>query len=194
MWHTSCMLQNIKHRVTIPCKWSFDFMKSGRFHEIWWISCEIHPKPYKSKWFNQNYSVWWMQERGYEPGFHEILGWFTWNPQDFTWNPRDFKNMSFCVMIKYRSFFRKTKNNSFLNTVNMSAWGHIIAICSSRILECIFVLKWQKCWRLKHLHMYSSILAVMESFYTHKKTANKEYIWEFPKFFLVALPNLSKYG
>ena len=56
-------------------------MKSGGFHGIRWISheirrisCEIHPKPYKSKCFNQNYSVWWMQERGYEPGFHEILG------------------------------------------------------------------------------------------------------------------------
>ena len=49
-------------------------MKSGGFHEIHRISCEIHPKPYKSKCFNQNYSVWWMQERGYDPGFHEILG------------------------------------------------------------------------------------------------------------------------
>ena len=56
-------------------------MKSTRFHEIWWISgeiqrisCEIHPKPYKSKCFNQNYSVWWMQERGYDPRFHEIRG------------------------------------------------------------------------------------------------------------------------
>ena len=49
-------------------------MKSTGFHEIWQISCEIHPKPYKSKCFNQNYSVWWMQERGYDPGFHEIRG------------------------------------------------------------------------------------------------------------------------
>ena len=54
------------------------FLASGSFdftwnpHEIWQISGEIHPKPYKSKCFNQNYSVWWMQERGYDPGFHEI--------------------------------------------------------------------------------------------------------------------------
>ena len=29
---------------------------------------------------------------------------------DFRWNPPDFMNVSFWVMIKYRSFFRKTKN------------------------------------------------------------------------------------
>ena len=134
------------------------FLASGSFdwnqHEIWRISgeirrisCEIHPKPCKSRCFNQNYPVWWMQERGYDPGFHEIWGhsplhappklksfcwniWLykvvggfhvksarfyeihqiSWNLLDFTWNPPDFKIMSFCVMIKYRSFvFRKTK-------------------------------------------------------------------------------------
>ena len=58
-----------------------DFIKSTRFHEIWqisgeiwWISCEIHPKPCESRCFNQNYPVWWIQERGYDPGFHEIWG------------------------------------------------------------------------------------------------------------------------
>ena len=63
-----CGNQNHKHRVTILCKWVFRFhmksagfheirMKSGRFHEIWWISGEIHPKPCKSRCFNQNYPV-----------------------------------------------------------------------------------------------------------------------------------------
>ena len=51
------------------------FLASGLSnYEIRRISGEIHPKPYKSKCFNQNYSVWWMQERGYDPGFHEIRG------------------------------------------------------------------------------------------------------------------------
>ena len=43
-------------------------------HEIWQISGEIHPEPYKFRCFNKNYSVWWMQERGYDLGFHEIWG------------------------------------------------------------------------------------------------------------------------
>ena len=38
------------------------------------ISHEIHPKPYKSKCFSKNSSVWWMQGGGYDLGFHEILG------------------------------------------------------------------------------------------------------------------------
>ena len=130
-------------------------MKSAGFHEI-------HPKPYKIRCFNKNYSVWWVQERGYDLGSHEIWGhspppctppnWrvfvetsdfvrfgvdFTWNPPDFTWNPpdfmdfmvkstrfhveirqiswnppdfTDFMNVSFWVMIKYRSFYRKAKH------------------------------------------------------------------------------------
>ena len=32
------------------------------------------------------------------------------NPADFTWNPPDFMNVSFWVITKYRSFFRKTNN------------------------------------------------------------------------------------
>ena len=52
-------------------------LKSGRFHEIWRISpeiqrisCEIHPKPYKIRYFNKNSSVWGVQGGGYDPGFH----------------------------------------------------------------------------------------------------------------------------
>ena len=96
-----------KHRVTIPCKWSFDFTWNPA--DFTWI----HPKPYKSKCFNQNYSVWWMQERGYDPGFHDFHE-ISWNPLDFTWNPPDFMNVSFWVITKYRSFFRKTKHKDLL--------------------------------------------------------------------------------
>ena len=73
-----------------------DFMKSTRFHpEIWWISpmksgrfhpdftCEIHPN-YKSKCFSKNSSVWWMQGRGYDQGFHEIHQISPWNLADLT--------------------------------------------------------------------------------------------------------------
>ena len=73
-----------------------DFMKSTRFHpEVWWISpmksgrfhpdftCEIHPN-YKSKCFSKNSSVWWMQGRGYDQGFHEIHQISPWNLVDFT--------------------------------------------------------------------------------------------------------------
>ena len=73
-------------------------LKSGRFHEIWWISwnpwnpadfTQISPvkstQNYKSKCFSKNSSVWWMQGGGFHP----------WNPPDFTlksgrfhlWNP-----------------------------------------------------------------------------------------------------------
>ena len=73
-----------------------DFMKSTRFHpEVWWISsmksgrfhpdftCEIHPN-YKSKCFSKNSSVWWMQGRGYDQGFHEIHQISPWNLADLT--------------------------------------------------------------------------------------------------------------
>ena len=55
-----------------------DHHAKAHIHEIRRISGEIHPQPYKIRCFNQNYSVWWMQERGYDPGFHR------WNPLDFT--------------------------------------------------------------------------------------------------------------
>ena len=61
--------------LTIPGNWSFEIwqispVKSGRFHPD--FTCEIHPKPYKSKCFSKNSSVWWMQGGGYDQGFHEI--------------------------------------------------------------------------------------------------------------------------
>ena len=127
-------------------------MKSGGFHEIRWFHMkssrfhEIHPKPYKSKCFNQNYSVWWMQERGYDIGFHEILGHsplpappklksFCWNiwfykvlggfhmkSTRFQVKSAGFQNMSFCVMTKYRSFFRKTKKQKERRHTHTHTW------------------------------------------------------------------------
>ena len=53
---------------------------------------------------------------------------FTWNPHEIhqiSWNPLDFKIMSFCVMIKYRSFvFQKTNQKSFCwNIWFYKVWG-----------------------------------------------------------------------
>ena len=40
-----------------------------------------------------------------------------WNPADFTWNLYEIRriswNVSFCVMIKYRSFFQKTNQKGY---------------------------------------------------------------------------------
>ena len=135
------------------------FLASGLSisHEIRRISCEIHPKPYKSKCFSKNSSVWWMQGGGYDPGFHEILG-HSPSPappktKEFllkhliykvfhvksarfhvksAWNPPDFKIMSFCVMIKYRSVvFRKTKQQC--NEMCLKYW-QCIDLCKAAIL------------------------------------------------------------
>ena len=48
-----------------------------------------------------------------------------WNLLDFMWNPPDVKIMSFCMMIKYRSFvFRKTNQKSFCwNIWFYKVWG-----------------------------------------------------------------------
>ena len=117
------------------------------FHEIHQISpwnpvdfTQISPvkstQNYKSKCFSKNSSVWWMQGGGFHPEIWLI------SPRFHLWNPpkiikasvsaktlqfdecrvgamtKDFKIMSFCVMIKYRSFvFRKT-NQSVYNAQN----------------------------------------------------------------------------
>ena len=112
-------------------------------HEIRRISCEIHPKPYKSKCFNQNYSVWWMQERGYDPGFHETMtpdfmksgviapsmhppNWRVFVETsdfirfwvDFTWNPPDFSWMwAFAWWSSIGLPFERPNINCFLRQV-----------------------------------------------------------------------------
>ena len=42
--------------------------------EIRRISPEIHPQPYKGRYFNKNSLVWGVHGGGYDPGFHEIQG------------------------------------------------------------------------------------------------------------------------
>ena len=64
-----------------------DFMKSARFYgEI----CQI-------SWISWNLPDFMKSAR-----FHGEIHQISW------WNPPDFMNMSFWVMIKYRSFYRKT--------------------------------------------------------------------------------------
>ena len=96
---------------------------------------------YNFGWISQVISGWNLPDFRVKSGrFH---GWnpldftdFTWNPPDFTWNPLDFMdfmksagcheicqiswwnlpdfmNVSFWVMIKYRSFYRKTNKYIF---------------------------------------------------------------------------------
>ena len=68
------------HQIS-PWNWWISPMKSGRFHPD--LTCEIHPN-YKSKCFSKNSSVWWMQGRGYDQGFHEIHQISPWNLADLT--------------------------------------------------------------------------------------------------------------
>ena len=69
---------------------TLDFMKSGV------IAPSMHPPNWRVFVETSDFIRLWVD--------------FTWNPLNFTWNPPDFMNVSFCVMIKYRSFdFRKTK-------------------------------------------------------------------------------------
>ena len=131
-------IKNKKHRVTIPCKWSFDFMKSGGFHmksskfdvkstqnlikenvstktiqfdecrrgamnqdfmKSWVIAPSLHPPNWRVFVETSDFIRFWVD--------------FTWNLPDVRWNPLDpldFMNVSFWVMIKYRSFFRKTNH------------------------------------------------------------------------------------
>ena len=60
---------------------------------------------------------WSFEIRQISPGFHP------WNPADFTWNLPDFMDVSFCVMIKYRSFFRKT-NKRWFSFKRIKAFSH----------------------------------------------------------------------
>ena len=119
MWHAW------KHRVTIPCKWSFEIRIS--FHEI--LGHSPLPAPPKLKSFCWN--IW----------FYKVLG--------------GFQNMSFCVMIKYRSFFRKTKHQSFkwtrcrnIETMNFKLNRNIIVTSvsewtlSTRVTLCVLRPDW----------------------------------------------------
>ena len=114
--------------------WGISPLKSSGFHpEIWWIS------PVKSGGFHPDFTCEIQQS---SPRFHlwnppkiikasvsaKTLQFdeckvgamtkdfikSTWFHMKSAWNPLDFKIMSFCVMIKYRSFiFQKTNQKSF---------------------------------------------------------------------------------
>ena len=83
-----------------------DFMKSTRFHpEIWWIS------PVKSSESSPRFHLWNPPKiikasvSAKTLQFDECkVGAMTKDFMKSAWNPPDFKIMSFCVMIKYRSF------------------------------------------------------------------------------------------
>ena len=110
-WLAQCVPQFEEHRRYHSWQLVFqnpvDFTwKSGRFHEIQWISCEIqwiswNPPKNLINQITQQKLFSFMQWEGY-------VSWFTWNLPDFTWNQPNFMNMSFCVITKYRSFFWKT--------------------------------------------------------------------------------------
>ena len=63
-----CFIGLLKERPIL------DHHAKAHIHEIWWISPEIHPKPYKIRCFNKNSSVWGVHGGGYDPRFHEIWG------------------------------------------------------------------------------------------------------------------------
>ena len=89
------------------------WVKSTRFHEICQISPEIH-------WILPE--ICWISQISWNPpdfmvksaGFHGEIRWISPEIRRISWNPYEIRriswNVSFCVMIKYRSFFRKTKH------------------------------------------------------------------------------------
>ena len=103
-----------KHRAYHS--WQLAFRNPADFMcEIWWISPEI-------LWISWNpYEIQWISPEICQISWnlYEIC-WISWNPYkicwispeicQISWNPPDFMNVSFWVMIKYRSFFRKTKH------------------------------------------------------------------------------------
>ena len=75
-----------------------DFIKQKKseFNKISEFSHNIKHRAYHS------WQLVFRNPADFTPEIRQI----SWNLPDFT----DFMNVSFCVMIKYRSFFRKTKN------------------------------------------------------------------------------------
>ena len=106
---TAYLLVFRKKDLYLIIKQKLTFMKSGGFHEIRWISGEIHPKPYKIRCFNKNSLVWggawrdFMKSGVIAPLLHSsnwivlvetfafIRFWvdfmrISWNLADFMWN------------------------------------------------------------------------------------------------------------
>ena len=86
--------------LTIPGNWSFEIRRISCFMcEIRQISCV------KSGGFHLKSARFHLKSAR----FHEIRMKSTGFHLKSVRNPPDFMNVSFCVMIKYGSFFRKTK-------------------------------------------------------------------------------------
>ena len=103
---------------TLEIQWISPWSLVDFNHEIWQISPRFHlwnpPKiikqVFQQKLFSLMNAGWGLWPR------------ISWNPLDLnpheicqiSWNPPDFKIMSFCMMIKYRSFiFWKTNQKRF---------------------------------------------------------------------------------
>ena len=62
---------------------------------------------------------------GYDTGFHENLNLLDFmKSARFHMNPPECVNMSFWVITKYRSFFRKTNHNNFTDIIIPLVVGH----------------------------------------------------------------------
>ena len=66
---------------TLEIQWISSWNLVDFNHEIWWISPMKSTQNYKSKCFSKNSSVWWMQDGGYDQGFHEIC----WISHEIHW-------------------------------------------------------------------------------------------------------------
>ena len=133
----------------------------GEFHEI--LGHSPHPAFIKLKSFCWNtcfYNFGWIWQviSGWNPpdftgeirrisrvksagfhGFHEIRR-ISW------WNPPDFMNVSFCVMIKYRSFYRKTKHKRSVTMLKARLHAHLpstspkAAVPQSRLRASVLII------------------------------------------------------
>ena len=104
-----------------------DFIKSSGFHEIWQILW--NPADFMKSWDiafplhciklkSFSWIIWFIRfASGFHmkpAGFHEIcqisceIHQISHEIRWISWNLPNFMNMSFCVIAKYRSFFRKT--------------------------------------------------------------------------------------
>ena len=105
------------------------FAETSEFIRFWvdftWNLADFRWNPPKLKSFCWN--IWIDKVLG---GFHGEICWISWNLPDFRWNPLDFmvkstgfQIMSFCVMIKYRSFdFQKTNQMSQQKLFWLVSW------------------------------------------------------------------------
>ena len=163
-------------------------VKSSRFHEIPGHSPHLAFIKLKSFCWNTcfyNFGWIWQVISGWNPpdftGEIRRISRISWNPPDFRvksagfhgfheirriswWNPPDFMNVSFCVMIKYRSFYRKTKKGARQKRTCALYWAFTAFLllemqCTglpnvTRLWHCITHITnnlhfWEGIWNLK---------------------------------------------